>query len=90
MYCFVPLRPVMKQPDFQDLILFEDDDYLVINKPPFLATLDERVGGAPNMLRLARQHHDDMQACHRLDRETSRRAGLRQKPRGLPPPGHAV
>lgn len=61
----------MKLPKFSDLILFENDDYVVVNKPPFLATLDERVGGAPNMLRLARQHYDDIQAAHRIDRETS-------------------
>lgn len=61
----------MKLPDFSDLVLFENDDFVVVNKPPFLATLDERVGGAPNMLRLARQHYDDVQAAHRLDRETS-------------------
>ena len=61
----------MKLPNFYDLILFENDDYLVVNKPPFLATLDERVGGAPNLLRLARQHYDDIQAAHRLDRDTS-------------------
>ena len=59
----------MKLPDFADLVIFENDDYLVVNKPPFLATLDERVGGAPNMLRLARQQHDDIQAAHRLDRK---------------------
>jgi RluA family pseudouridine synthase len=61
----------MKLPDFSDLVIFENDDFLVVNKPPFLATLDERVGGAPNMLRLAREQHDDIQAAHRLDRETS-------------------
>ncbi|WP_310396980.1 RluA family pseudouridine synthase [Hymenobacter sp.] len=61
----------MKLPKFSDLVIFENDDYLVVNKPPFLATLDERVGGAPNMLRLSRQHHDDIQAAHRLDRDTS-------------------
>jgi 23S rRNA pseudouridine955/2504/2580 synthase len=61
----------MKLPNFSDLVIFENNDYLVVNKPPFLATLDERVGGAPNMLRLARQNYDDIQAAHRLDRETS-------------------
>lgn len=70
----------MKQPDFQDLILFEDDDFVVINKPPFLATLDERVGGAPNILRLARQYHPDMQAGHRLDKETSGALALAKNP----------
>ncbi|RTQ49283.1 RluA family pseudouridine synthase [Hymenobacter gummosus] len=70
----------MKLPAFQDLIIFENDDYIVINKPPFLATLDERVGGAPNILRLARQHYDDIQACHRLDKETSGALALAKNP----------
>lgn len=70
----------MKTPDFKDLILFEDEDYIVINKPPFLATLDERFGGAQNILRLARQHYDDIQACHRLDKETSGSLALAKNP----------
>lgn len=70
----------MKLPAFQDLIIFENDDYVVINKPPFLATLDERVGGAPNILRLARQEYDDIQACHRLDKETSGALALAKNP----------
>ncbi|GAA3922301.1 RluA family pseudouridine synthase [Hymenobacter algoricola] len=70
----------MKLPDFQDLILFEDDDFIVINKPPFLATLDERFGNAPNILRMARQYADDAQACHRLDKETSGALALAKNP----------
>lgn len=66
-----PKPPPLKLPLFSELIIFENDEYLVVNKPPFLATLDERVGGAPNLLRLARQHSDDVQAAHRLDRDTS-------------------
>ncbi|MFN5331077.1 MAG: RNA pseudouridine synthase, partial [Bacteroidota bacterium] len=27
---------------FSDLILFENTDYLVINKPPYLSSLDDR------------------------------------------------
>lgn len=62
----------VKYPNFKDLILFENDDYIVINKPPFIASLDER--GAPgevNMLRLARLYTPDAQIGHRLDKETS-------------------
>ncbi|GAA4376848.1 RluA family pseudouridine synthase [Hymenobacter koreensis] len=70
----------MKLPAFHDLIIFENEDYLVINKPPFLATLDERVGGAPNILRLARQHYDDIQAAHRIDKETSGALALAKNP----------
>ena len=62
----------MKYPSFKDLILFENDDYIVVNKPPFVASLDERGGsGEVNILRLARQYTDDAQVCHRLDKETS-------------------
>lgn len=61
----------MKFPKFQDLIIFEDDDLIIVNKPPFLASLDEREGGEINLLRLAKQYHDDAQVCHRLDKETS-------------------
>jgi len=61
----------MKMPKFTDLILFENDDVIVVNKPPFVASLDEREGGEINMLRLARQYVGDAQICHRLDKETS-------------------
>jgi len=62
----------LKYPVFKDLIIFENDDYIVVNKPPFVASLDERGGsGEVNILRMARQYSDDAQVCHRLDKETS-------------------
>ncbi|MDR6941254.1 RluA family pseudouridine synthase [Mucilaginibacter pocheonensis] len=61
----------MKFPKFADLILFENDDVIVVNKPPFLSSLDEREGGEVNLLRLAKNYWDDAQICHRLDKETS-------------------
>lgn len=61
----------MKIPKFADLILFENDDVIVVNKPPFVASLDEREGGEVNMLRLAKAYSPDAQVCHRLDKETS-------------------
>ena len=62
----------MKYPSFKDLILFENDDFIVVNKPPFVASLDERGGsGEVNILRLAKQYSADAQVCHRLDKETS-------------------
>ena len=61
----------MKIPKFQDLILFENPDVIVVNKPPFISSLDEREGGEINMLRLAKNYWDDAQICHRLDKETS-------------------
>ena len=60
-----------KYPKFADLIVHEDDNLIVINKPPFLASLDEREGGEASVLRLAKKYHPDAQVCHRLDKETS-------------------
>ena len=61
----------MKFPDFKDIILFENSDIIVINKPPFISSLDEREGGELSILRLAKQYSADAQVCHRLDKETS-------------------
>ena len=62
----------MKYPNFKDLIIFEDNDYIVVTKPPFIASLDERnKAGELNILRLAKQYTGDAQVCHRLDKETS-------------------
>ncbi|UKJ05821.1 RluA family pseudouridine synthase [Solitalea lacus] len=61
----------MKLPSFKDLILFENDEVIVVNKPPFIASVDERSGNEPNMLRLAKSYWEDAQICHRLDKETS-------------------
>jgi len=56
----------------EDLIVFENDDYILINKPPHIASLDERNADKPlSILRLAKAYHDDAQLCHRLDKETS-------------------
>jgi 23S rRNA pseudouridine955/2504/2580 synthase len=58
-------------PDFKDLIVFENEDYIVVNKPPYVATLDERAGEGTSIIRLAKSYHTDAQVCHRLDKETS-------------------
>lgn len=56
--------------DFKSLILFEDDHYLVANKPPFISSLDDR-NSEINLQMLAKRHNDALSACHRLDKETS-------------------
>lgn len=60
-----------KFPKFKDLILFESDDLIVVNKPPFIPSLDERGGEGVNVLRMAKQYYEDAQICHRIDKETS-------------------
>ncbi len=62
---------LFKYPKFTDLIIHEDDNLIVINKPPFIASLDEREGGEVNILRLAKKYYADAQICHRLDKDTS-------------------
>lgn len=56
--------------NFADIILFEDDDLVLVNKPPFLSTLEDRHEKI-NLLGLARAYTSDAQVCHRLDKDTS-------------------
>lgn len=57
---------------FKDLILFEDNDFIVINKPSGISTLDERKDDyAPSILRMAKEYSEDAQVGHRLDKETT-------------------
>jgi RluA family pseudouridine synthase len=60
----------LKNISISDILLFEDDDYFVVSKPPFIATLEDRVEKV-NLLGLAREYSSDAQACHRLDKDTS-------------------
>lgn len=60
----------MAKIDFKKCIIWESDDYIVINKPPFVSSLDDR-NDQTTILSLARAYHADAQLCHRLDKETS-------------------
>ena len=53
-----------------DWIVGEDEDYVVINKPPFIASLEDRHTSF-NILAAAKEVYEDPQLCHRLDKETS-------------------
>ncbi len=56
--------------NFKEIILSEDEDFILVNKPPFISTLEDRHGGL-NLLALAREYVPSAQVCHRLDKETS-------------------
>jgi RluA family pseudouridine synthase len=56
--------------DFEGAILFQDDDYVLVNKPPFISTLEDR-NESVNILKVAREFIPDAQVCHRLDKDTS-------------------
>jgi 23S rRNA pseudouridine955/2504/2580 synthase len=65
--------------NFKALILFENDDFIIINKPPFISTLEDRVDSV-NILALAREVEPDPQVCHRLDKDTSGVLALARNP----------
>jgi RluA family pseudouridine synthase len=64
---------------FEDLVLFENDNYVVVNKPAFIATLEDR-NEPVNLLQLARQIYADPQVCHRLDKDTSGALAIARNP----------
>jgi 23S rRNA pseudouridine955/2504/2580 synthase len=60
----------MSRISLSDIILFEDANYVVVNKPPMLATLEDR--SSPfNVLKMVREKYPDATVGHRLDKETS-------------------
>ncbi len=60
----------MMKMKFESLIIHEDEQYLIVNKPPFVSTLEDRMDPT-NMLSAAKAYNEDVQVCHRLDKETS-------------------
>lgn len=64
----------------KDIILFENNDYILVNKPTHVSTLDERTGDRGSILRMAKTYHADAQAAHRLDKETSGVMALAKNP----------
>lgn len=61
-----------KNLQFKDLILFENENYVIINKPPFLASAEERTQDRnKSVISLAREMYEDIRLGHRLDKETS-------------------
>ena len=55
---------------FKELIIWQDENYWAINKPPFISTLNDR-NDPVNILALAKEEVEDAHVCHRLDKETS-------------------
>lgn len=52
------------------MIVYDDDNYTIINKPPHLSTLEDR-NDTTNVLSLFRDKSESYYVCHRLDKETS-------------------
>lgn len=71
----------MKKLAFTDLIIFENEDYIIINKPPHVSTLQERQDEhKQNILAMAKTYWEDAQVAHRLDKETSGALAIAKHP----------
>jgi 23S rRNA pseudouridine955/2504/2580 synthase len=57
---------------FKDLIVYEDDDIIAINKPANLSSLHERFDSQfLSVVQMCKDINENYSLCHRLDRETS-------------------
>lgn len=61
----------MKTVDIKDIIIFENKDYLLVNKPPYLSSLDDRDQTALSLKDMVKDQYPDASLGHRLDKETS-------------------
>ncbi len=61
----------MKSPSFKDMLVMEDEQIACISKPPHYSSLDDRHDDTVSVLRLAKKYNENLQLCHRLDKETS-------------------
>lgn len=61
----------MKKPSFKDLILFEDNNLIAINKPARVSSLEDRGISPFTIHSLATEYCAEATLCHRLDKETS-------------------
>ncbi|WKN41702.1 RluA family pseudouridine synthase [Tunicatimonas pelagia] len=69
----------MAKIQFKDLILYEDQDYIIINKPSHLSTLEDR-NDPFSIIEMARGYVEDAQVGHRLDKETSGALAIAKHP----------
>lgn len=57
--------------DLKQIIIWEDEDFLVVNKPADLSSLDEHNNSKISLFSLVKKHHPEYRLCHRLDKNTS-------------------
>lgn len=58
-----------KKLSFEDIILYEDEHILLVNKPVEISSLDDKSN--TNLHYLAKKYNPNIQLCHRLDKMTS-------------------
>lgn len=64
------MSKALRKINIEEIKVYEDDHYIVINKPAFISTLEDR-NDPQNILSLFREVYPDVTVCHRLDKETS-------------------
>ncbi len=69
----------MRKLNFNELIVFENEHYLAINKPFGISTLEDR-NDDDHILSLVKNFFPEVQVCHRLDKDTSGVLVLAKKP----------
>ena len=57
--------------NFKDWIVFEDDDFIALNKPSGLLSIPDREGKEVSLKRLLQEKYADVFTVHRLDKDTS-------------------
>ena len=57
--------------NFKDWIVYEDDDFIALNKPPGLLSIPDREGKEISLKRLLQEKYDNILTVHRLDKDTS-------------------
>jgi 23S rRNA pseudouridine955/2504/2580 synthase len=62
-------RGIIKM-NLEKFIFYKDDDYLAVNKPADISTLEDRHSNI-NLLREVRKKFEFAQVCHRLDKGTT-------------------
>jgi 23S rRNA pseudouridine955/2504/2580 synthase/23S rRNA pseudouridine1911/1915/1917 synthase len=53
------------------VILFENEDFVAINKPPGMLSIPDREGKEPSLKSWLKEKYGEIYTVHRLDRETS-------------------
>ena len=54
-----------------DIIIYEDEDIVALNKPSGLLSIPDREGKEPSLKNLLQERYEQIFTIHRLDRETS-------------------
>ena len=61
----------MKLPKIDDIILEEDENLIILNKPPLITSEKENEPGAYSLADIVKRYSSRAMLCHRLDKETS-------------------